>query len=539
MSTVRDQFWKLAAELGMTTVFGNPGSTEMTYLADFPSHLRYVLGLQEGAVTSMADGFTQVTGGPVLVNLHTAPGIGNAMGALLTARDSRAPLIMTAGNQVRAMQTSRQWLTNDEPTLLPKPAVKFAFEPPRPQDVPAALARAVHLAMSPPRGPVFLSLPMDDYDQSADDDQTADLAARSLSLRAAPDPSALREVSEALAAASNPVLVLGLSADALGGRDDAIALARRQNLPVWAAPSSGRSVFPSDSPLFAGYLPFGYQLINDALAGHDLVLVVGAAVFTTYPDVPGRVVAKGTRLIQISEDPDELARAPLGDALLGDPALALAALRRAAEDAPATSRPMPPGRAPAATPQRAAAGQPVTPAELFATIGPALPARLRLTNESPSNLADFHAHMPVNFAPGGYLNSPNGGLGYGLPAAVGAAIADPRTPVLATIGDGSLQYTGQALWTAAQQGADVVTIVMRNDAYDILKAYSVFEKVDKVPGLDLPGLDPVAYAAAYGVPGQRVDGGADAVRDAVLEALKAGGPHLVEVPIDPTVPPLI
>ncbi len=539
MSTVREQFWQLAAELGMTTVFGNPGSTEMTYLADFPDHLRYVLGLQEGAVTSMADGFAQVTGGPVLVNLHTAPGIGNAMGALLTARDSRAPLVMTAGNQVRAMLTSRQWLTDDEPTLLPKPAVKFAFEPPRPQDVPAALARATHLAMSPPRGPVFLSLPMDDYDQSADDDQTADLATRSVTVRAGPDPSALREVNAALAAARNPVLVLGLSADALGGRDDAIALAKRQNLPVWTAPSSGRSVFPSDSPLYAGYLPFGYQLINDALAGHDLVLVVGAAVFTTYPYVPGRVVAPGTRLIQISDDPDELARAPLGDALLGDPALALAALRQAADAAPATNRPAPSRRAAPAQPKPVAGGRAVTPADVFATLGPALPAQLRLTNESPSNLADFHAHMPMTYAPCGYLTTPNGGLGYGLPAAVGAAIADPRTPVLATVGEGSLQYTGQALWTAAQQGADVVALVLHNNAYDILKAFSVFEKVTDVPGLDIPGLDPVAYATAYGVPGQRVDGGAAAVRDAVLDALNAGGPHLIEVPIDPTVPPLI
>ncbi len=380
---------------------------------------------------------------------------------------------------------------------------------------------------------------MDDYDQPADDDQTADLAARSVTLRAAPDPSALREVSDALAAASNPVLVLGLSADALGGRADAIALAQRQNLPVWTAPSSGRSVFPSDSPLYAGYLPFGYQLINDALAGHDLVLVVGAPVFTTYPFVPGRVVAPGTRLIQISDDPDELARAPLGDALLGDPALALAALRQAADNAAPTRRPTPPRRAAPAPPEPATAGQAVTPAELFATLGPALPERLRLTNESPSNLADFHAHIPMTYAPCGYLTTPNGGLGYALPAAVGAAIADPHTPVLATVGEGSLQYTGQALWTAAQQGTDLVVLVLHNDAYDILKAFSVFEKVTKVPGLDIPGIDPVAYAKGYGVPGQRVDTGAGAVRDAVLEALNAGGPHLIAVPVDPTVPPLI
>ncbi len=539
MSTVRDQFWNLVVELGMTTVFGNPGSTEMTYLADFPDQLRYVLGLQEGATTPMADGFAQVRGGPVLVNLHTAPGIGNAMGAMLTARDSRAPLVMTAGNQVRAMLTSRQWLTNDEPTMLPRPAVKFAFEPPRPQDVPAALARAAHLAMSPPRGPVFLSLPMDDYDVQADDAQTADLIARRVVTRTAPDSTALADVAQALLGATNPVLVLGLAADALGGREDAIALAQQQNLPVWAAPSSGRSVFPSDSPLFAGYLPFGYQLINDALAGHDVVLVVGAPVFTTYPYIPGRVVAPGTRLIQISDDPDELARAPLGDGILADPALALAALRAATEDAPASRRPAPRQRAAAALPDAAGAGRPMTSAQVFAALGPALPAQLRLTNESPSNLADFHAHISMTYAPCGYLTTPNGGLGYALPAAVGAAIADPRTPVLATVGEGSLQYTGQALWTAAQQGVNLVVLVLHNGEYDILKAFAAFEKVAGVPGLDIPGLDPVAYARAYGVPGRRVDTGADAVRDAVLEALSAGGPHLIEVPIAATVPPLI
>lgn len=539
MSTVREHFWRLAGALGMTTVFGNPGSTEMTYLAEFPDQLRYVLGLQEGAVTSMADGFAQVSGGPVLVNLHTAPGIGNAMGALLTARDSRAPLVMTAGNQVRSMLTSRQWLVNDEPTVLPKPAVKFAFEPPRPQDVPAALARATHLAMSAPRGPVFVSLPMDDYDQPADEGETVDLATRSVSLRTAPEPGALDEVAQALGAARNPALVLGLAADAAGGRDDAIALAQRLNLPVWAAPSCGRSVFPSDSPLFAGYLPFGYQLINDTLAGHDLVVVVGAPVFTTYPYVAGRVVAPGTRLVQITDDPDEIARAPLGDALLGDPGLALAALRRAADTAPATTRPTPPARPRAAHPASAPTGERPSPAELFAALGSALPPRLRLTNESPSNLAEFQAHMPITHAPCGYLTTPNGGLGYGLPAAVGAAIADPHTPVLATMGEGSLQYTGQALWTAAQQGTDLVVLVVHNGEYDILKSFSVFEKVDEVPGLDIPGLDTVAYAKAYGVPGQRIDTGAHDVSAAVLEALDTGGPHLIEVPIDPAVPPLI
>ena len=175
---------------------------------------------------------------------------------------------------------------------------------------------------------------------------------------------------------------------------------------------------------------------------------------------------------------------------------------------------------------------------MFATLGPALPTSLRLTNESPSNLGEFHAHIPITHPQAGYLTTPNGGLGYGLPAAVGAAIADPSIPVLATIGEGSLQYTGQALWTAARERANVVVLVLHNNEYDILKAFADFEKVQHVPGLNIPGLDTVSYSRGYGVDGERVES-PDAVRDAVVKALKDGGPHLIEVPISSSVVPLI
>lgn len=538
-STVREQFWRLAAELGMTTVFGNPGSTEMTYLSDFPPELTYVLGLHEGAITSVADGFAQVTGRPVLVNLHTAPGVGNAMGALLTARDSHAPLVLTAGNQKRSMLTARSWLVNDEPTVLPRPAVKFAFEPPRPHDVPSALARATSLAMSPPRGPVLLSLPMDDFDAPMDEGPVGDLAARAVHTRAAPDPARLRAVADAIDSARAPVLVLGAAADSAGARDDAVRVARRQQVPVWVAPSSGRSVFPTDSPLFAGYLPFAAEPLAEALASYDLVVVIGAPVFTYYPDVPARAVRSGTRLVQIDDDPDTLARAPLGDALLGDPGLAMAGLRAYLEERPPSSRPSPPAALTPAQPDAAEPGERLTAAAVFAALGPALPPRLRITEESPSNLSEFHRYVPVTFSPCGYLTTPNGGLGYGLPAAVGAALADPATPVLAVIGDGSLHYTGQALWTAARHGANVTVLVLANDAYSILESFGSFEQVSGVPGLDIPGLDAVSYARAYGVPGLRVDGGPVAVRDAVLDAIAAVGPRLLEVPIDTTASPLL
>lgn len=539
MATVREEFWRLARELGMTTVFGNPGSTELSYLADFPPDLTYVLGLHEGAITSVADGFAQVTGRPALINLHTAPGTGNALGALLTARDSHAPLVVTAGNQSRAMLTARHWLVNDEPTVLPRPAVKFAFEPPRALDVPAALARATRLAMSPPRGPVYLSLPMDDDDEFLDPGPVGDLADRAVHPRAAPEGSALWEVAEAIIAARSPVLVLGASADAAGARDDAVAVARRQRIPVWAAPNSGRGVFPTDSPLFAGYLPFAAEPIAKALSPHDLVVVVGAPVFTCYPNVPGRFVAPGTRLVHISDDPDELARAPLGDALLGDPGLAMAGMRAHLDARPASDRPPPPAPEPPADPPAPATGERPSAAAVFAALGTALPSRLRITVESASNLSDFHSYVPITFGPCGYLTTPNGGLGYGLPAAVGAALADPAVPVLALVGDGALHYTGQALWTAARHAANLTVAVLANDEYAILKSFARFEDVSGAPGLNLPALDAVAYARAYGVPGARVDGGPEAVRDAVMEGIATDGPTLIEVPIDGAVPPLL
>ena len=161
--SLREQVWTMLRALGVDAVFGNPGSTELTMLAGFPPGLPYYLGLQEAAVVLMADGYAQVTRKPVLVNLHTGPGLGNAVGSLLTAAWSRAPLVVTAGQQVRAMITQQNWLVNVDATTVPRPAVKWSFEPPRPQDVPAALARAVHTARTAPSGPVFVSLPMDDW----------------------------------------------------------------------------------------------------------------------------------------------------------------------------------------------------------------------------------------------------------------------------------------------------------------------------------------------------------------------------------------
>src|SRR5579875_901626 len=239
MSSVREATFELLRAHRMTTIFGNPGSTELPMLKDFPTDFSYVLALQELAVVGIADGYAQASGTVAHVNLHTAPGVGNAVGGLFNAQANKAPLLVTAGQQVRPQITFEANLTNRDATLAPQPYVKYSHEPPRAQDVPLALARAIHHASLPPRGPAFVSIPMDDWDADADADLARNVLARGLVGRAAPDPHALARLARTLAHARRPVLVAGPDIDAAGGWSDAVALAEKQRLPVWATPAPG------------------------------------------------------------------------------------------------------------------------------------------------------------------------------------------------------------------------------------------------------------------------------------------------------------
>src|SRR3954451_20696473 len=205
MATVREAVFDLLREQGMTTIFGNPGSTELPMLQDFPDDFRYVLGLQEIVAVGMADGFAQASGRPAHVNLHTAPGVGNGMGAIFNARANKAPLLVTAGQQSRSLMTLQANLTNVDAARMPHPLVKWSYEPPRAEDVPHALARAIHTVSLPPRGPVFVSIPMDDWDAETDADAVKHHTTRSVGGRAGADPDAVSELAARLVAAKNPV----------------------------------------------------------------------------------------------------------------------------------------------------------------------------------------------------------------------------------------------------------------------------------------------------------------------------------------------
>jgi benzoylformate decarboxylase len=526
MASVREATFDLFRARGMTTIFGNPGSTELPMLKDFPEDFTYVLGLQELVVVGMADGFAQASGRVTHVNLHTAPGVGNAVGGIHNAQANKAPLLITAGQQVRPQIAMEANLTNREATLGPQPYVKWSHEPARAQDVPYAIARAIHHASLPPRGPAFVSIPMDDWNLEADQDLQKSALARAVRGRALPDPVALEDLAQELNAARNPVLVAGPDIDASGGWDAAVQLAEKQRVAVWATPATGggRLGFPEDHPSFQGVLPPAIGPLSETLKGHDLVLVVGSSVFPYYPYIPGPLLPEGTTLVQITSDPAEAARAPMGNAIVGDVALAL---ERLLELLGPSDRPAP---EPRPLPGEPAQADPISGSEAMAALADVWPQDGIAVVETPSSTVALRNRLRLS-EPGSYYFSASGGLGFGISAAVGVQLAQPERPVVCVLGEGSAQYGITALWTAAAYRVPVTFLVLRNEEYMILKWFAELEQAGGLPGLDLPGLDVASVAEAYGVPSQEVNS-----REELSEALRGAiavqeGPRLVQVPV--------
>ena len=534
MSTVREATFELLRARGMTTIFGNPGSTELPMLGDFPEDFRYVLGLQEAVVVGMADGYAQASGSVGHVNLHTAPGVGNAMGAIFNAQANHAPLLITAGQQVRPVMTMQANLTNREAARMPHPLVKWSYEVPRAADVPAAIGRAIHTAALPPKGPAFVSIPMDDWAGEADDEGSRQAIARTVDGRAVAAPDAVAALARRLAAASNPVLVAGPDIDASGGWADAVALAERGRLPVWAIPATGggRLGFPEGHDNFRGILPPAIGPIAETLAGHDLILVAGASVFAYYPYVPGDLLPEGAELVVVTSDPDEAARAPMGEAIVADVALTLRALLAELGDSETDRATPEPREAPmTAAEMGVEPGSPISGTEAMAALARAFPEDGIVVLEAPSATLALRNQLRIS-RPGSYYFGAGGGLGFGLAAAVGVQIAQPDRPVVCVVGEGSAQYAITAFWSAVAYDAPVTFLVLRNSEYAILKWFSLAEGVENAPGLDLPALDVAAVAAGYGVPAQRVESGEE-LESAVVAAIGSGKPGLVEVGVAP------
>jgi benzoylformate decarboxylase len=459
--------------------------------------------------------------------VHTSAGTGNAMGNLIAAYKGNTPLIVTAGQQTREMVLADPYLTNKDATLLPLPWVKWAYEPARAEDVPAAFMRAYAMALQPPAGPVYLSIPLDDWDKPA----LGPAVVRTVSRRVSPDVVRLREFAKRIDAAQNPMVVYGPEVDRAGAWDAGVAFAEKVGAPVYSSSLADRVSFPEDHRLYRGLLPMTIAGATELMRGHDLVIVIGAQVFRYYPYVPGEYLPQGTDLLQITADPEVAGAAPVGDSVLGDPLLVLEQLADLVGDH--GYRQLPSAEAVTAVVDYGESA-PLSTAAVWSTLAAVKPADSALVMESTSTLAELR-WLPTT-RPGSFFATASGGIGWGVPAAVGIALGDrargAKRTVLAAIGDGSFQYSVQAIWTAAQHRLPIVYVVMRNGEYSVLKSFAALEKTPGVPGLELPGLDIASVATGFGCNAINVDS-TEKLAHEFTAALATDGPTVIVVPTKP------
>ncbi|WOH65391.1 benzoylformate decarboxylase [Bradyrhizobium sp. BWA-3-5] len=521
--TVKDATFGLLRAFGIDKVFGNPGSTELPFLSDWPEDIEYVLGLQEASVVGMADGYAQATRNAGFVNLHSGAGVGNALGNIYTAHRNQTPLVITAGQQARSILPLQAFLYAERASEFPRPYVKYSVEPARAEDVPAAIARAYYVAMQPPCGPTFVSIPIDDWTRP-----TQPIDARQISREIGPDAAAMNAVVEVLSKSKRPALIVGPAVDRAGAVELMVKVAEKAKAAVWVSPFSARCSFPERHPQFSGFLHASPGQLSEALRDHDLVVVIGAPVFTFHVEGHASIFDGSTTIFQITDDPDAAAVTPSGASIIATMKPALAMLL---DLLPETSRAMPAGRV---LPPPPKASDPIQAEFLLHALSTAMGPHDVLVEEAPSHRPAMQKFMPMRGQDSFYTMS-SGGLGYSLPAAVGMALGRHNARTVCLIGDGSAMYSIQALWTAAQRKLPLTVVVINNSGYGAMRSFSQVMQVRNVPGLELPGIDFAGLAESMGCHAVRVTKSSE-LPAALKQGLSHDGTSLVEVIVDSAVP---
>lgn len=547
----RTAFLKLLQDEGITHIFGNPGTTELALMEAMPdaTSLQYVLGLQESIVLSMADGFARASGRLTACNLHCTPGLGHAMGALYNARFSGSPIIVTAGQYEIGYGLLEPMLY--EPLVpIAQPLVKWAYEIQRVQDLPRVVRRAAKIALTPPSGPVFLSLPGSFLDDEAELDLGHRTRVRAHTIPAEVDQS---DIVRTLLASQSPVIIAGRELAEQDAMGEAQRLAEVLGAPVYHEPVPYNTRYPVGHCAFMGDLSRNQKKVRQTLAQHDVLVALGCdllrmSAFSNVDPMP-----EGLRVVHISERDWELGKNyPSDIAVRAGVKATLESIVPRLERAQTAQQ-----RACAAerlkslseknwTAQRARTvakieqktGQvPIDPAYLAQTVADAIPRRAIVIEEAPTT-APLLASMLEVSGPRDFLGLASGGLGFGMGGAVGAALARKGTPVVALIGDGSAMYAIQALWTAAHLELPITYVIANNRAYQIIKERLVAMRgTDRFLGMDFkkPELDFVALAQGMGVAAKRIDT-PTALPHALKEAISSGRPSLLDVVIDSKTP---
>lgn len=562
-------FLDLLASYGVRHIFGNPGTTEMPLNDALVTDRRfqYILGLQEVPVMAMADGYAMASGGLGVVNLHISCGLGNAMGMLYNAYREGTPLLVTAGQQDRRLMFEEPILWG-EMVEVTRPWTKWACEVNRVEDLPQAIHRAVQAALTPPTGPVFLSLPVDLQMELVDGravgvsplrsspltSPEADKPTQRLNARVRPPFESLQQAAQVLAQAKNPAILAGSRVTERDAMNELVAIAETLGAPVIteSGTTHGRLAFPSDHPLNGQGLPLWSPEVRQRLEEYDVLLVVGMDLLRQYIYFePSRPIPEHIRLVHIDEDPRQIGKNYAVEVgVLGDTKQALHELKEhltannqldAAAIKQRTAKHIAKHEAARAKLRNLITEhrdlRPMTPLGLMGALAEILPPDIAVIEEAVTTTNTTFERLGVLKNTTGYFGHRGWALGWGLGVALGAKLAWPNRPVLALLGEGAASYGMQGLWSAAKYKIPVVFVICNNAQYQILKLCSRSLNLPQAEqknfeGVDLvgPELDYLSLAKGFGIEAHRITEPAE-LADRVSTAFKSDKPILFDVPI--------
>ena len=540
----RQAFVELLISEGITHLFGNPGTTElpiMQALPDYPD-LRFILGLQESVVVAMADGFARASRQLTAANVHVAPGLGNAMGALYNAKFSGSPLILTAGQQEQGHGLLEPLLYEPLPPMA-APLVKWSVEVTQLQDLPRIMRRAAKVACTYPMGPVFISLPGDILNAEGDLDLGQSMR---IDPRVRPSDEVLAQWAELLLSAKRPCIIAGQELAIHDAFDLAAELATTLGAAVFQEPVPYSASFPTDHPSYQGMLTRSQENVRATLEPYDLILCLGADLLRMSVYSPVEPLPANARVLHLSERPWELGKNYNTEAAMAanvrETLRALLPVLKTHSNDPHHAGARQRNQALAADnwtqryPQRVALAQsqasqrPLTAPTMLWHLTRELPREVIVVEEA---LTSTHA-LPQYLRrqdPDSFYGLASGGLGFAIPGAVGISLAKPGRPVLAVVGDGSAMYSIQGLWTAAHLKLPITYVITNNRSYRIIKERLVsMQQCDQFIGMDMrdPAIDFCQLAGSMGIEAHRITE-ADDITPALQRALASGRPQLIEI----------
>ena len=542
----RQAFVELLISEGVTHLFGNPGTTElpiMQALPDYPG-LKFVLGLQEAVVMGMADGYARASRQLTAANVHVAPGLGNAMGALYNAKFTGSPVILTAGQQEQGHGLLEP-LLYDNLTLMAAPLVKWSTEVTRLQDLPRIMRRAAKIAMTPPTGPVFISLPGDILNEIAEVDLGQSVR---IDHRVRPSDQSLDNLANALLSAKNPVIISGQELRSKQAFDDVGELATLLGAAVFQESVPFSATFSTSHNQYLGMLTRSQENVRKTLEPFDLIFCLGADLLRMSVYSPVEPLPHHSRVIHLSERSAELGknyRTELAlQANVCETLQSLLPLLRARIDsnykAQANARAMALEQQNWSNKRKHSVIQVLTQSALRPMLASTFV--MHITSQLTPDVIVVEEALTSTQALSHYLHQhdhdsffglASGGLGFAIPGAVGISMAKPGRPVVAIVGDGSAMYGIQGLWTAAHFKLPITYVIANNKGYRIIKERLVsMQGSDRFIGMDMndPAIDYCQLAQSMGMPSMKVSDPSEL--DAALKAgIQSGKPNLIEVAV--------